>query len=85
MQRGRVAGHGGQIRSLFGQMNIEIAADDHEECSLELIQKKCKLAGGADYDTGIVNNAVRFPALSLLTTNSHRTSVLAGILFMLIL
>lgn len=52
MKRGRVAGHGGQIRGLFGQMNIEIAADDHEECSMELIQKKCKLAGGADYDTG---------------------------------
>merc|ERR1740117_2199762 len=52
MQRGRVGPHSGPIMRMFGQMNIEVAADNQEECTMEIFQKKCKLAGGADYDTG---------------------------------
>lgn len=33
-------------------MNIEISADNQSECSMPIIKKKLKVAGGADYDTG---------------------------------
>ena len=40
------------VGAYLQQMNTTVTADNHEECALEIIQKKCKLAGGADYDTG---------------------------------
>ena len=52
MQRGRVGAHSGPIKQMFGQMNIEVMADTQEECTMDILKKKCKLAGGADYDTG---------------------------------
>ena len=33
-------------------MNCELSADDKSECTMEIIKKKLKVAGGADYDTG---------------------------------
>ena len=37
---------------MFGQFNIELRADNAKECSEDIIRRKLKVAGGADYDTG---------------------------------
>lgn len=65
MQRGRVATHKGSVFHLCGQMNIEIQADNHSECNTELIRKKLKVAGGADYDTGSNAGGYRSQAKSI--------------------
>eukprot|EP00040_Diaphanoeca_grandis_P005517 m.33180 g.33180 ORF g.33180 m.33180 type:complete len:461 (+) comp16771_c1_seq1:103-1485(+) len=52
MQRGRVGAHSGTVKTLFGQMNVELSADNRDECAMDIISKKLKIAGGADYDTG---------------------------------
>jgi hypothetical protein len=47
------------------QMNVEIQADNHSECSVELLTKKLKIAGGADYDTGSNAGGYRSDAKSI--------------------
>lgn len=46
-------------------MNVEIQADNHSECSVELLKKKLKVAGGADYDTGSNAGGYRSQAKSI--------------------
>jgi len=54
------------------QCNCDVSADNHKECSLPLIIKKLKVAGGADYDTG--SNAAGYQTKA----GSLRSSALAS-------
>eukprot|EP01147_Barroeca_monosierra_P000843 gene843-4115_t len=65
MNRGRVGVHSGSIRPLLGQCNIDISADNKRECTREIITKKLKVAGGADYDTGSNAGGYKSEAKSL--------------------
>lgn len=52
LARGRVGVHVGSVKPLMGQCNIDLSADNQRECTMAIIKKKLKVAGGADYDTG---------------------------------
>ena len=52
MAKGRVTTHLSDVKPMFGQFNIELRADNAKECSEDIMRRKLKVAGGADYDTG---------------------------------
>jgi len=52
MQKGRVGGHKGDIKSLIGQSHVEIQTDDKDDISEDTITTKLKKASGANYDLG---------------------------------
>ena len=52
MQKGRVNGHKGDVKTMIGQSHVDIQADDKADISEEVITGKLKKASGANYDLG---------------------------------